>query len=205
MQANTWLGGGAGRLALGLATASVLAVLAAACSSGGGGSTTTGGGSTTPAPAASSPATSGGGSGSGTAAGAPDPCQVVTAADAAKLTGKTLKQTADAQLTQGSRHCVYVGGGTSVTVTVAHVPGATAAQAQAYYEQAVSQFSQVPGATLTHPGIGDKSLAGTLDAGGFSESAIAFLKGAVYVSILVTSKISPAALKALAVTALGRV
>ena len=59
--------------------------------------------------------------------------------------------------------------------------------------------------TLTHPGIGDKSLAGSASLGGFRESAIAFLKGTVYVSILTTSNASQGALKSLAVTALGRV
>lgn len=204
MQTITGVGGVARRLALGLATASVLAVAAAACSSGSG---TAGGGSTAaPLPsAASSPAASGGGSGSGPAAGAPDPCQVVTAADAAQLAGQTLKQTGNSRPTPNSGICVYSAGGASVIVTVAQLPGSTPAQAQAYYQQAVAKFSHLPGVTLTHPGVGDKSLQGTVSMGGFKDSAIAFLKGTVYVSIQTTSNASGAALRALAMTALGRV
>ena len=128
-----------------------------------------------------------------------------TAADAAQLTGKTLKQTGDSKLTPSSGVCTYSADGISVIVTVAQMPSSAPAQAQAYYQQAVAKFSHMPGVTLTHPGIGDKSLAGTLSLGGFRDSAIAFLKGTVYVSIQTTSNASPAALKALAMTALGRV
>jgi hypothetical protein len=206
MHANSRAGAAARRLTLGLTMAGALAVTVAACSSGGGtGSGTPGGGATAApvAPAASSPATGGGGS--GTAAGAPDPCKVVTAADAAQLTGTTLKQTGDTKATRNVGICAYSAGATAVIVTVAQLPGATTARAQAYYQQAVTKLSHAPGVTLTHPGIGDKSLAGTVSLGGFRDSAIAFLKGTVYVSIQTTSNASPAALKALAVTALGRV
>ena len=202
MQAQTRAGGVAHRLALGLTVASVLAVILAACSSGG--SSGTGGGGSTAAAlpsAASSAATSGTGSG----ASAPDPCQVVTAADAAQLTGTTLKQIADNNLTANERVCTYSAGGVSVIVTVAQLPGATPAAANAYYRQAVAKFTRMPGITFSDPGIGDKSLEGTLNVGGFKDSAIAFLKSTVYVSIQTTSGASQAALKSLAMTALGRV
>lgn len=130
---------------------------------------------------------------------------MVTVTDATQLTGKTLTQTGNSTLTPNSANCIYSAGATTVTVTVAHLPGATPAAAEAYYRQAVGQFSHAPGVTLTHPGIGDKSLAGSASLGGFRESAIAFLKGTVYVSILTTSNASQGALKSLAVTALGRV
>ena len=200
MQATTQTGGVARRLALALTMASAVAVMVAACGSGGGSGT--GGASTAAAPSSSASA---GGSGGGTAAGVPDPCKVVTATDATQLTGKTLTQTGNSTLTPNSANCIYSAGATTVTVTVAQLPGATPAKADAYYRQAVGQFSHAPGVTLTHPGIGDKSLAGTASLGGFRESAIAFLKGTVYVSILTTSNASQGALKSLAVTALGRV
>jgi hypothetical protein len=199
MQAITPAGGVARRLALGLVTAGAVAVMAAACSNGSG---TAGGGSTAISlpSAASSPATGGGGSGGG-----PDPCQVVTAGDASQLAGQTLKQTGNSRPTPNEGICVYSAAGTSVIVTVAQLPGSAPAQAQAYYQQAVAKFSHMPGVTLTHPGVGDKSLQGTFSAGGFKDSAIAFLKGTVYVSIQTTSNASSAALRALAMTALGRV
>lgn len=206
MQAQNRAGGGAHRLAFGLTVASVLAVILAACSSGGGSGTGGGGSTAAPLPsAASSAATSGTGSGAGTAAGAPDPCQVVTAADAAQLTGTTLKQISDNKLTANERVCTYSAGGVSVIVTVAQLPGATPGQAETYYRQAVAKFTRMPGITFSNPGIGDKSLEGTLNVGGFKDSAIAFLKGTVYVSIQTTSGASQGALKSLAMTALGRV
>lgn len=208
MQARTRVSGVVRRLVPGLITASALAVMAAACSSGGGTGSGTAGSSATTAPApaaASSSAASGGGSGSTAAAGAPDPCQVVTVAEASQLTGQTLTQTGDKQVTAYERICTYSAAGVAVIVTVAALPSYTPAQAKSFYNEAVAKLSSAPGIKFSNPGLGDKSLAGTLDLGGFHDTAIAVLKGQVYLSIQTTSKASVAAVKALAVTALGRV
>ena len=93
-------------------------------------------------------------------------------------------------------------GQASLTAFVAR-PGSASA-AQVYYK-AVKKYRSIPGVVLSSPAIGDKSLDGTLSAGSFGAGAIAFLKGTVYVSIQTSAHVSLAALKALAITALGRV
>ncbi|MGE5134918.1 MAG: DUF3558 family protein [Gemmatimonadota bacterium] len=189
-------------LALGVAAASALAVALTGC----GGSSVTGTASSsapaapaTAAAASSAPAASAA-SGGGSAGGALDPCQVITVAEASQLVGQTLKQASNSMLT-----CVYTAGGSLVTVTVRRMPGSSLSLAQEYYDKAVNQFGSEPGVVLTHPGVGDRSLGGSLNQGGLSMSVLAFLKGAVYVGIVAKPGPGAAAMKSIAMTALGRV
>lgn len=161
------------------------------------------------APSAAQSAAAGAGAGSaggGAGTGTPDPCQVVTSAEASQLAGAPLKQAHDIYNTKVVRSCLYAGSGlASVAVTTARVPGVTAANAQAYYSQAVQQFSGEPGVTLSDPHIADKSLAGSASAGSVHMKAVAFLKGQVYVSIVTLSGASLPSVESLATVAAGRV
>ena len=171
--------------ALGVAAGSALAVALTGCSG-----------------ASSVASTGSAGRGASAAAGAQggnsDPCQAVTAAQASRLVGKTLKKVSDAKWT-----CTYTARGALVAVTVRRLPDP--ARSQAYFQRAVSEFSNAQGVVISHPGIGDKSLGGSISLGGYKMSVIVFLKGATYVAIQVNPNPGTAAMKSLAAAALKRV
>ena len=173
-------------LALGATAISALAVALTGC---GGGSSAAG----TRPPSAASGAAAAGSSGSKS-----DPCRVVTVAEASHLVGKTLKRVSDAKLT-----CTYSGRSSLVSVSVRRLPARS--KAENYYQQAVREFSNVQGVTVTHPGVGDKSLAGSISLSSYKLSVIVFLKGATYVAIQANPDPGAAAMKSLAMTALRRV
>lgn len=192
-------------LALGMTLTAALAACGGSAPAGGSGNSSSTAAASAPAPSAATGGSgAGAASGGGSAAGTPDPCKVVTAGDASQLTGQTLTKSGKSKAA-ATRICNYSGAGVTVIVAVARFPSVSQAQAQSSYNEAVRKFSAYPGVTLTHPGIGDKSLAGTFSAGGFTDTAIAVVKGNVYLSIQATTHVKMASLKALAVTALGRV
>ena len=172
-------------LVLGAAAISALAVALTGC---GGGSSAAG---TRPP---SAPAASAAGS-----SGNSDPCQVVTVAEASHLVGKTLKKVSDAKLT-----CTYTGRSSLVAVTVRRLPNSARSKAEKYYQQAVREFSNVRGVIVTHPGVGDKSVGGSINLSGDKLAVVVFLKGATYVAIQANPDPGPAAMKTAAMTALRR-
>lgn len=180
-------GGDSRRLALGAAAISALAVALAGC---GGGSSSAG---TRPQSAQAAS-----GAAAGSSSGKSDPCQVVTVAEASHLVGRKLKKVSDAKLT-----CTYTARGSLVSVSVRRLPARS--KAENYYQQAVREFSNVQGVTVTHPGVGDKSVAGSISLSSDKLSVIVFLKGATYVAIQVNPDPGAAAMKSVAMTALRRV
>lgn len=186
------------RLVLGVTAASILAMALTGCGGGagapGGASPPAAAAAASSAPAASAPPTA------GSPGGAPDACQVVTADEASQLVGQHLKLVQD-----GGFICNYAAAGAVVTVTVRRLPYSDPAKARGDYNQAVAQFSHEPGTVLSHPGIGDQSLGGSISLAGIKMSAIAVLKGTVYLSIIARPGPGPAAMKSAATIALGRV
>jgi hypothetical protein len=170
--------------ALGVAAGSALAVALTGCS-----------GASSVASVGSSPR---GAAAAGAQGGNSDPCRTVTAAQASQLVGKTLKKVSDAKWT-----CTYTARGALVAVTVRRLPDP--ARSQAYFQRAVSEFSNAQGVVISHPGIGDRSLGGSISLGGYKMSVIVFLKGATYVAIQVNPNPGTAAMKSLAAAALKRV
>ena len=177
-------------LALGVTAGSALAVALTGCS-GASSIASTG-------PSARATSAAAGASGAGAQGGKNDPCQAVTAAEASHLVGKTLKKVSDAKWT-----CTYTARGSLVSVTVRRLP--SPARSQAYYQRAVSEFNHTQGVVVSHPGIGDKSLAGSISLGSYKVSVIVFLKGATYVAIQADPNPGTAAMKSLAAVALKRV
>ena len=175
-------------LALGATAISVLAVAVAGCDSG----TSAAGTGSPSAPAASAAA--------GSSKGTSDPCRAVTLAEASHLVGKTLRRVSDAKWT-----CTYTARGSLVSVTVRRLPQSARSQAEKYYQQAVREFSNVRGVAVRHPGVGDKSVGGSINLAGDKLSVIVFLKGATYVAIQANPDPGPAAMKSIAITALRRV
>ena len=70
---------------------------------------------------------------------------------------------------------------------------------------AVGRPGETDAVVLTHSGVGDRSLGDSVNQGGLSISVLAFLKGAVYVGIVAKPGPGAAAMKPIAMTALGRV
>ena len=183
-------GGDSRWLALGATAISALAVALTGCSGG------TSAASTRSPSAPAAPAAAGGAA----TAGSSDPCHAVTVTEASRLAGKTLKKVSDAKGT-----CTYTARGSLVSVTVRRLPNSARSKARAYYQEAVHEFSNVRGVAVTHPGIGDRSLSGSINLAGDKLSVIVFLKGATYVAIQANPDPGPAAMKSIAMTAFRRV
>jgi Protein of unknown function (DUF3558) len=154
-----------------------------------------------------------------------DPCQVVTASEAASLTGASYGQGREETTSGGGKVCMYGYQTLNVfDVLVAVAPDAATAQAQWASEESKAQvalnqgFTQIPGLKASLK-VGDVTIAGadkaaiatsssTYSGHAFNAAALYLLKGAVFLTfsdlVLDHPAPSPSAMQSEALTALGR-